>query len=57
MSEDLDLELQRAQAERRARGLARTLTLPEGARHDFTSNDTLGLAKDPEVIEAYLGSS
>ena len=52
MSEDLDLELQRAQAERRARGLARALTLPEGARHDFTSNDTLGLAKDPEVIEA-----
>jgi 8-amino-7-oxononanoate synthase len=48
----MDDALRRAQAERRARGLARSLALPEGARHDFTSNDTLGFAKDPEIIAA-----
>ena len=52
MSEDLDLALRRAEAERSARGLSRSLTLPDESRHDFTSNDTLGLARDPEVIEA-----
>ncbi|MCH2102414.1 MAG: dethiobiotin synthase [Planctomycetes bacterium] len=52
MTGGLDDALRRAQGERAARGLARTLELPEQARHDFTSNDTLGLARDPAVIEA-----
>ena len=52
MTGGLDDALRRAQGERAARGLTRTLELPEQARHDFTSNDTLGLARDLAVIEA-----
>lgn len=52
MSERLDDALRRAHAERQSRGLARSLELPQGDLHDFTSNDTLGLAHDPEVIAA-----
>jgi 8-amino-7-oxononanoate synthase len=52
MTGRLDDALRRAQREREARGLARSLKLPLDARHDFTSNDTLGLARDPGVIEA-----
>ncbi len=52
MTGHLDDALRRAQREREARGLARSLRLPTEARHDFTSNDTLGLARAPEVVEA-----
>ena len=52
MTGGLDDALRRSQRERAASGLARSLELPDEARHDFTSNDTLGLARDPEVIEA-----
>jgi len=52
MTGRLDDELRRAQGKREARGLARSLELPLKTQHDFTSNDTLGLARDPEVIEA-----
>jgi len=52
MTGGLDDALRSAQREREARGLARSLELPDNARHDFTSNDTLGLARDPKIIEA-----
>ena len=52
MTGGLDDALRRAQGERAARGLTRTLELPKQARHDFTSNDTLGLARDLSVIDA-----
>ena len=52
MTGRLDDALGRAQGEREARGLARSLDLPNEARHDFTSNDTLGLARDADVVEA-----
>lgn len=52
MSRDLRAELRERLTRLAAGGLARELALPDEEREDFASNDYLGLARDPRVIEA-----
>jgi 8-amino-7-oxononanoate synthase len=50
--ESLDARLAAERARWEAAGLARELSLATPALADFTSNDYLGLARDPRVVEA-----
>ncbi|MFT5289965.1 MAG: 8-amino-7-oxononanoate synthase, partial [Planctomycetota bacterium] len=52
MGSPLEQELAQARAERALAGLARTLDAGDGRGADFSSNDYLGLARDPRVVEA-----
>lgn len=53
----LEGRLAREREQRTARGLQRELGEPGARGVDFTSNDTLGLARDPALLEAVRASA